>query len=345
MYRDLAYERKEQLRKELKVQLPVAIDSKRYLIGRLAFVDVFLILPFVLLTLFLGFLFYRLGILNNWTLILAALPTVAISVLQLTKHKVRKEISFIKYGVLWKYEYKKRNKQFHNRKGAFDMSDKKDARKRIGIKSVFAECYETNDNRFVRVFEVSSVNLSLSNKSEKRTALESFRVFMTTLNFIKTIQFSQIAQPINLTRHIQNVTQRNQNHDNKAKLMLQKSYRSHLQEIQKSKDLVTRKRYIIISEKIRQDRDDALDKIDQNSTLLMNKIDAMTMGYTTLSIKQLNNDELTKLMYTCVDYDSAVAIGDYIVDRASNRSLISVGEESARRLLETLQKQLNEKIN
>lgn len=345
MVRNFALERKEEMRKELKVQLPVPIDSKRYLIGRIAFIDLLIISPFLLITGLSLFLLYKVGLLNMWTMIISSFPTLAVAGMQFTKHKVRREISFIKYGIFWKYNYNKREKKFHYRKGAFDMNDKQDARRKIGIKTVFADCYETNDNRFVRVFEVSSINLSLSNRSEKRSALDSFKVFMTSINFLKTIQFSQIAQPINLTRHLQHITQRNKNQQNEVKMMLQKSYRSYIEEIQKSKDLVTRKRYIIISQKIGNDREKALDQIDQKSKLLMTRVESMTFDHSSLSIKLLNNDELTKLMFTCVDYDSAVAVGDYIVSRASNRSMVSVGEESAKRMIETLTKQLKERIN
>lgn len=345
MLKNLALERKEQLRNELKVQLPVPIDSKRYLIGKIAFIDVGIALPFLLLSSLLVYLFYVGGLLNKYTFIFSTLPTVAIVTFQLMKHPVRKEISFLNYRILWKYHYNQRQKEFFYRKGALNMADKKDARRKIGIKSTFADCYETNDKRFVRVFEVSSVNLSLANRPEKRSALESFRVFMTTINFLKRIQFSQIAQPINLTRHLQIVSHRQKDENNQAKRLLNKGYRNFIEEIQKSRDLVTRKRYIIISKDIGTDREKALDDIDQQSKLLMTKVESMSFGYTSLSIKQLNNDELTKLMYTCVDFDNAVSIGDHIIDRANNRSNVSVGEQTAKELIEVLQRQLREKIN
>lgn len=345
MVRNLAIERKEQMRKELKVQLPVPIDSKRYLVGKVAFIDVLIVAPFVLLSGLLVYLFHLFGWLGTKTIIIPLLPAIVVFGMQFTKHKVRKEIPFLKYGVWWKYQFHKREKEFFYRKGALNMADKKDARRKIGINSVYANCYLTTDKRLVRVFEVSSVNLSLANKSEKRSSLDTFKVFMTTLNFLKQIQFSQIAQPISLTRHIQNVVRRNKDQSNDVKRMLVKSYRNYIDEIQKSRDLVTRKRYMIISQKIGSDREKALDEIDQKSKLLMTKFDAMTFVDTTLSVKELNNDDLIKLMFTCVDYDSAVAVGEHIVSRASNRSPITVGEETAKQMIETLTKQLQEKIN
>lgn len=344
MVRNSAIERKEQMRNELKVQLPVPIDSKRYLFGKVAFVDLAIITPFTLISMFLILIFYFIGMLNQISFVFSFIPAITGFLMQFTKHKVRKEIPFTKYGVWWKYQFRKREKIFYYRKGAIQMADKKDARKKIGIKSVFANCYITNDNRLVRVFEVSSVNLSLANKSEKRSALDTFKVFMTTLNFLKEIQFSQIAQPISLTRHIQNVIKKNKDEKNDVKRLLIKSYRNYIDDIQKSRDLVTRKRYITISHKIGNDQEKALDEIDQKSKLLITKVDSMTLVDTSLTAKELNNDDLIKLMYTCVDYDSAVAVGDHIISRASNRSPITVGEETAKQMIVTLTKQLNEKI-
>ncbi|MEK5105009.1 hypothetical protein MKX83_24010 [Cytobacillus sp. FSL M8-0252] len=345
MLRNLALERKEQLRNELKVQLPVPIDSKRYLMGRVAFIDLAIFSPFLALSSLFIYIFYSIGLLNQYTFIISSIPSVAIITFQMMKHPVRKEISYLKYKILWKYYFKKREKEFYYRKGALNMADKQDARRKIGIKATFADCYETTDKRFVRVFEVSSVNLSLANKTEKRSALDSFKVFMTTINFIKSIQFSQIAQPINLSRHLQIVLNKQKDEENLAKILLNQGYRKHIEEIQKSRDLVTRKRYITISKNIGSDRERALDELDQQSKLLMTKIESMTFDYTSLTIKQLNNDELTKLMYTCTDYDNAVSIGEHILDRASNRSSISVGEKTAKNLIEVLQRQLREKIN
>ncbi|QII26977.1 hypothetical protein G3M81_23085 [Bacillus paralicheniformis] len=333
------------MRNELKVQLPVPIDTKRYLMGKVAFIDVAIFSPFLLLSGLLIYLFYSCGILNKYTFIFSISPSIAIIAFQMIKHPVRKEISYLKYKVLWRYNYKQREKEFFYRKGAFDMADKQDVRRKIGIKSTFADCYETNDKRFVRVFEVSSVNLSLANKPEKKSALESFRVFMTTINFLDSIQISQIAQPINLSRHLQHISKRQQGEESHVKRLLNKGYRNYIENIQKSRELVTRKRYITISKNIGSDREKALDEIDQLSKLLITKVESMTFDYSTLSVKQLNNDELTKLMYTCMDYDNAVSVGDYIIERANDRSSISVGENTAKDLIDVLQRQLTEKVN
>ncbi|MFS0783352.1 hypothetical protein [Bacillus sp. 1P06AnD] len=343
--RNIAYERKEQLRNELKVELPVPIDTKRYLIGKVAFIDLAYYVPFLLFSILATIFLYLGGMLGKVTLTIAFAPTIAIVVFQSIKHPVRKEITLLQYSVLWKYKYKKRVKEFFYKKGELQMSEKNDARRKIGIKTTYADCYETNDNHFVRVFEVSSVNLSLANRPEKRSALDAFKVFMNTTNFLKDIQFSQIAQPINLSRHIQVTESKTKNEQNTTKRLLNRSYSKFVENIQKSTDLVTRKRYVILRVKIGNDRDRALDDIDQKSKLLISKLESMVLDYTTLRINQLNNEQLSKLIYTCIDYDNAVAIGSYIGDRASNRSNVTVGEESAQQLIDTLQRQLKENIS
>ncbi|MFE5473874.1 hypothetical protein [Bacillus safensis] len=347
MGKNLALEGKESLRNDLKVQLPVPIDSKRYLMGKVAFIDVAIFSPFLIISGVLIYFFYQLDLLNQYTFIFSSFPSIVIIAFQMIKHPIRREIPYLRYKVIWNYKFKKREKEFFYRKGAFDMSDKQDARRKIGIKSTFADCYETTDKRFVRVFEVSSVNLSLSNKSEKRSTLESFRVFMTTINFLDSIQISQIAQPINLTRHMQHMSKRQKkgSEDNPIKTMLNTGYTNFIENIQKSRELVTRKRYIVISKKISSDREKTLDEIDQLSQLLMTKVESMTFDHSSLSIKQLNNDDLVKLMYTCVDYDNAVSVGDHIVERANDRSSVTVGQNTAKDLINTLQKQLLEKVN
>lgn len=346
MSRNFALEHKEKLKEELKVQLPVPIDSKRYLIGRIAFIDVAILLPFLLLSGLSIYFFFRIGWLTKTTFIISTTPTIGIGLMQFIKHSVRKEIPFLKYGVIWKYQFKKREKTFFYRKGAMDMNDKQDARRKIGIKSTFADCYETVDNRFVRVFEVSSINMALANKSEKRASLNAFKVFMTTLSFLKQIQFSQIAQPISLSRHLQSIMKKNKDEKNEIKRMLIKSYRNFMdEEIQKSRNLVTRKRYISISQNIGSDREKSLNKIDSTSQLLISKIEAMRFDYSKLTVRQLNNADLTKLMFTCVDYDSAIAIGDHIVSRAASRNMVSMGEETAKQMIESLTKELKEKIS
>lgn len=335
----------ESRRDNLMVQLPVPIDSRKYLIGRIAFVDVLIASPFVLITaLFLLFL-YRSGLWNTYVAVFLCLPTIAVILAQMTKHPVRKEISFIEYGLIWRYFFKKRQKVFFKRKGEIDMSDTYDSRKVLGVKGVYLDCYETSKN-LVRVFEVSSVNLSLANRSEKKSTLDSFKVFLTSSDFFHQLQFCKIAQPINLDRHLKNfrnIERHGSNDDVKA--MLNRSYEKHMLEVGKNRNLVARKNYIVLTQPIRnKDKDKALLEIDNKSAILVQKLSNLVLDSSSLSVKQLNSEELTLLLHTTLDYDSAVSVGRHIIKRSNSTSDVSMGEETAKRLIESLKRDLEQVI-
>lgn len=332
--------------KDLKVQLPVPIDSKKYLIGNFSFKDLLIITPFALLSVILGYLFFLIGILNVVTIVFATLPVVIGFFGQTLKHPIRKEIPFFVYKVMWQYNFSKRKKLFSIEKGALHLGSATDTRRKIPIKNVYANCYETKDKRFIKVFEVGTINMSLMNIEEQREILNAFKNFMNTLNFVNEIQFPQIAQPISLEKHILTVERKNLRETNKCKMMLNKAYAKSMDEdIQKSKDLVSRKRYVVISEKVGTNREKSLNEITTKGQMFLSKLQSVDFGYTNLSVKELNNDELIKLMFVCIDYDNAVSLGDHIVSRATDKSDVSLGEQTAKNLIETLQKNLTERIN
>lgn len=332
--------------KDLKVQLPVPIDSKKYLVGNVSFKDLLIIAPFGLLSVILGYFFKVIHFLNMFTFIIIVIPVLAAFVGQTFKHPIRKEINYFTYGFWWKYSFRRRTKVFTIQKGALHLSTPNDTRKIIPIKNVFADCYETTDGHFVKVFEVSTINMSLMNLEEQREILNAFKAFMNTLNFVNHIQFNQVAQPISLERHIQSVQKKFLKESNLCKSMLHKSYVKFMdEEIQKSRDLVTRKRYVIIRQKIGSDREKSLNDITTKAQMFKSKLESVDFGFNNLQVKELNNDELIKLMYICIDYDNSVAIGNHIISRAKDKSDFSVGEQTAKQLIETLQRNLTERIN
>ncbi|MFS8542045.1 MAG: hypothetical protein LOD89_08145, partial [Tissierellales bacterium] len=62
------------------------------------------------------------------------------------------------------------------------MGTMNDVRKKLGIKAIFSGAYETIDNHFVKVIEVSSVNLSLMNETELNNIYNAYRSFLNELN-------------------------------------------------------------------------------------------------------------------------------------------------------------------
>lgn len=336
----------ESSRDNFMVSLPVPIDTRKYLIGRIAFVDVLIASPFVLITALFLYILYQLDYWSSTAVIVICVPAVVAILAQLTKHPVRREISYIEYGVLWKLFYRKRQKEFYKRKGAINMEDTQDSRKVLGVKGVYLGCYETPKS-LVRVFEVSSVNLSLANKSEKRDTLESFRVFLTSLEFTNQLQFCKIAQPISLDRHLENFKKNKRTGDNAdVKAMLQKSYENHMNELGKNRNLVARKNYIVLSQPIKnKDKQKALLEIDTKSAILIQKLSSLTMSRSSLSVHQLDDEELTLLLHTTIDYDSAVSVGRNILKRTRSGYNVSMDEESARNLIVSLERAISHDVN
>lgn len=347
MYNESYLDRKERFKGEGKVELPLNIDTKKYLIGNLSFNDLIVLSPFIILSLISIAVFYSNGMLSKNTIFGSLVPVIVVAAFQLIKHPIRKNLSFVQYRILWRAKYNKRKKDFYYTKGEIDMSNNSlpDVRTQLGIKDVFSGCYETTDNRFVKVLEVSSVNLSLMNSKERRGIFEGYRTFINELQIVKKIQISQIAQPINLSQYLLYVDRQTEHESNVAKRMLTKSYKKQIEGIQKSRNMVSRKRYIMIDQAISSDREKSLQEVNRKAVIIQSQIENMLVGYSKLYATELNNDELLKLMYTCLDYDNAQALGDFIVGRAKNKANISLGERSAKELIEQLEQQLNNSIS
>ena len=97
------FDRQERLRASGKVELPLNIDTKKYLYGNISFQDVFIPSPFIILGMLISYLFYRLGMLDQKMFLIAFTPTLLVAVFQLNKHPVRKNLSFLQYKVIKKF--------------------------------------------------------------------------------------------------------------------------------------------------------------------------------------------------------------------------------------------------
>src|SRR5690606_32231638 len=129
----------------------------------------------------------------------------------------------------------------------------------------------TTDNHVVKVIEVSSVNLSLMNETEIQNIFSSYRTFINELN-TKHIQISQIAQPVNLSQYMLYVDRKTENEKNHAKRMLKQSYKSYVENIQKSCNTVQRKRYIIIRSTTINDQEKTLQELERTAVIFQSKI-------------------------------------------------------------------------
>lgn len=342
--RESYLDRKDRLRGEGKVELPLNIDTKKYLIGNIAFKDLLVVSPFALLSIIIIVILHKTGNLSQTTFIVSLAPTGFMAMLQIIKHPIRKNLSFLTFRVLWRLKYNKRKKQFYYQKGEISMANQEDVRLKLGIKNVFSGAFETTDGYFAKVLEVSSVNLSLMNKTEMNNIFESYRTYLNEMN-LKSIQIEQIAQPVNLSQYLLYIDRKTENEQNYAKRMLKQSYKRYVEDIQKSRNMVQRKRYIIIRQSVGSDREKSIQELDRKALIEQSKIENMLTGSARLNVKILQNEELIKLIYTCLDYDNAQAQGENIVTRANSKIDVSMGEKSAREIIDVFEKKLNESIN
>lgn len=343
MRTDSYMERQERLRERGKVELPLNIDTKKYLYGNISFQDVFIVSPFLILGAFISYLLYRAGSLNQQLLLVAFVPAMIVTVFQLNKHPVRKNLSLLQYKVIWKLKAKHRKKDFHYAKGALPMSrNERDTRTELGLANIANGCLESSDRRLIKVLEVSSVNLSLMNELAKENVLSAYQSFINDTGE-KQIQLMQVAQPINLTNYLMWFNDQVDQNSSYAKRMLKQGYADQIERIQKSKNMVTRKRYLVISKPMTNSPKDYL-KLETTANILQAKLEQMLSGYEKLDVKILENDELLKFYYACIDFENAQAQGQNIVHKTNAKLDVVVGKNTAKALVEQYKTLLNDRF-
>ncbi|UOR14084.1 TrsD [Halobacillus amylolyticus] len=342
MSRELFTDRKERLRQEGKVELPMNIDSKKYLIGSLAFLDLLILAPAVMLSVAIVIVYYVMtGSVNQVIIIISLTPTMIMLILQVSKHPERKNISLLQYKLLWRMNYKRRVKDFYYSKGAMTMATTKegagDTRVKIPVKNIANGCIETKDNRLVKIIEVSSINLSLMNEIDQDDVLVSYQNFINELEE-KQIQVEQIAQPINLASYSAWIKETGRE-DRATLRKVKEAYMEQIEDIQKNKSMVTRKRYVSISV---PNKANAYDTIEMKANHIQFKLENMLSGYEKLTANILKNDDLIRLIYTCIDFENAQSQGEGIVKKAKSQSPVVVGKDTSKELDELVRKRASE---
>lgn len=343
MRSDSYLERQERLRERGKVELPLNIDTKKYLYGNISFQDVFIVTPFLVLGAIISYVFYQMGVFNQQLLLVAFVPAMLVTVFQLNKHPVRKNLSLLQYKVIWKLRARHRQKEFHYAKGALPMNRKgRDTRTELGLANIANGCLESSDGRLIKVLEVSSINLSLMNELAKENVLSAYQAFINDTGE-KQIQLMQVAQPINLTNYLMWFNEQVDQNSSYAKRMLKQGYANQIDRIQKSKNMVTRKRYLVISKPFSNSPKDYL-KLETTANILQAKLEQMLSGYEKLDVKILENDELLKFYYACIDFENAQAQGQNIVHKTNAKLDVVVGKNTAKALVEQYKTLLNDRF-
>lgn len=333
--------RKQKMKEEGLLEIPMAVDSARYFISNIRWADIVYTAPFLLLTIGILYLLYNSGNLNSRTVPIAFTPPVLVLLVFWVKHADRKNISLIT-TIKWRVKYKLSKKQYElTKERKKDMKD--DIRSQLGIFNVANDCFETLDNHLVKVVSTTSVNLTGMAKKERVKSLSAYQSFLNNFPVnMFPLQIEQFSKPINLKSYLQWVEKKSVNEQDYVKRLLTESYINKANEIQKSKKMVSKARYIILREKIGSNKDKSLEKINNKAEILVSEISNMMKEKHKIYVEVLDNEQLFDLIYSAIDYENAQINQGQATVKKEYQSLfssITLGRNSYESILEDIEKE------
>lgn len=294
---------KRQQRLEGKIDIPMTIDPARYFIGNIRVKDVAYTAPFMVISLIICYFLYQTGNLNSSTFLFSFLPPLLVLTFFWVKHPDRKNIPII--ATFWWRIKHMQSKQIYEYTRKVESNMSEDIRSQLGVYNIANDCQETLDNRLVKVIELSSINIDGLSIKERDRALTSYQTFLQELPISAfPLQIQQFSKPINLNNYLEWVRGNVKKERNQYKRMFAESYISKGNEIQKAKNMVSKARYIIISQKIGTNKEKAIEKINHLAEQVRSSLENTMIRYD-LEPKILNNEELFQYVYACIDYENA----------------------------------------
>lgn len=296
--------RKKEMKEQGLLEIPMQVDSSRYLINNIRWADVLYTAPFLLITAIILYFLSDTGNLSSTTIIFSFLPPTIVSGLLWVKHSDRKNVSLVTV-FKWRLQFMRSKKKYEmSRERVNDM--KEDIRSQLGIWDINNDCFETLDNHFVKVVEVSSVNLTGMSNNDRLKTLNAYQSFLNNHSFSSfPLQIEQFSRPVNLKSYLQWVEKISANEKDIVKRLLNESYIKKTLEIQKSKKMVSKARYIIVREKIGTSRENSLNNITRKAETLVAAFSGMLPEKHKLHASTLDNEELFDLIYSAIDYENA----------------------------------------
>lgn len=333
---------KKKLRQEGLLEIPMAVDSSRYFIGTFRLMDVVYTLPFLVVSIIIIFFLTKTGNLNSSTAIFSFLPPIFALTVFWIKHPDRKNISLV--NTMYQRVKFIRSKKLYEltKERAEDVQN--DIRSQLGIFNIANDCFETLENTLVKVVEVSSVNLTGMSDKDRNKTLSAYQAFLNDYPIDAfPLQIHQFSKPINLKSYLQFVHEKADQEKNYVKRMLNESYINKTNEIQKSKKMVSKARYIMVSEKVGSNKEQALQKVSTKAEMMVSGIENMLSEKHKLNAYVLNNEELFDLIYSSIDYENAqIKQG---MRTSSFRSPITVGTKTYSEMQKNWKEENEFKIN
>ena len=343
--RDIELQQRDQeLSEQGKIELPLEIDKDRYIfIFKLK--HIIYTLPFFIISGIFVFFVYQTDIINPplYFYLFSFLPAILLfTFLQFDSSYGRKNINLIN-EIYYGYQFRKQKRQFIYNKD-FNVKNKgdymNDIRSILGIYDITNDCFETNDDRLVKVIEVSSINLQTLSEREEQRVYKSFETFLNNLDdeFLP-MQFMIYAKPISLQDYINECENKTKNNSDVKSRLMAESYIDYTNDIQKNRNMVSRNRFIAID--VAYTNIDSFDELEKKALRLKSKIENMLVGNIKLNAKVLDNTDLHELQHTVIDYEGSQSDN---INRDFNTD-ISLSEEEYNEAIEEYQEEKAKRIH
>ena len=104
---------------------------------------------------------------------------------------------------------------------------------------------KTNKNKYIKILKINPINYNLKSDLEKKTILNSYKIFLKTCNF--NIQILIQSNKEDLSQHINNIEKNIQKKENKYLKEISENYIKFVQTLNYSRNSASKDFYLIIS--------------------------------------------------------------------------------------------------
>ncbi len=123
----------------------------------------------------------------------------------------------------------------------------------VPIKKIYNNgVIEIENNKFIKIMQIIPINYNLKSELEKKSILNSYKIFLKTCNF--NIQIVIHSSKEDLNQHILKIQNNIQKKENQYLKDLSENYISYIKKINISKKSSTKEFYLIISNDKNQNR-------------------------------------------------------------------------------------------
>ena len=102
-----------------------------------------------------------------------------------------------------------------------------------------------NKNKYIKILKIIPINYNLKSDLEKKTILNSYKIFLKTCNF--NIQILIQSDKEDLSKHISNIQKNIQKKENKYLKEISENYIKFIQKLNNSKNSSSKNFYLVIS--------------------------------------------------------------------------------------------------